>query len=82
LEIVKKTEYFTIFLREKCTKTNIYHLRTNKGDEYLGEIKWYSKWRRYAFYPDYGTIYEETCLANISQFISDVNKEHCDRMKD
>lgn len=36
----------------------------------LGDITWFSRWRKYSFNPRVGTIYEETCLRDIAEFIS------------
>lgn len=34
----------------------------------LGEVKWFGRWRRYAFFPQEGTIYEQSCLRKIADF--------------
>ena len=52
-------------------KTNIYEVTSKDGGYLLGTIRWYSRWRKYCFYPVEGTIYEETCLREISQFLED-----------
>jgi hypothetical protein len=51
-------------------KTNIYEVLT-KDNYLLGRIEWYSRWRKYCFYPSDGTLYEETCMREISQFIEE-----------
>ncbi len=43
---------------------------------HLGEVKWFGQWRKYCFFPLGDTVYEETCLGEISQFIEDRTKEH------
>lgn len=35
----------------------------------LGIIKWYSGWRKYAFFPFDGSVYENDCLKDIANFI-------------
>ena len=50
--------------------TNIYDVLT-KDNVKLGEIRWFSRWRKYCFFPWTDTIYEETCLRDISQFIEE-----------
>ena len=47
--------------------TNNYSVMTTDGIE-LGQIKWFSNWRKYAFYPKPETLYEETCLQDIAEF--------------
>ncbi len=57
-------------------KTNVYHvLATYSGEVRLGEIKWFGKWRRYAFFPASDTVYEPTCMRDISQFLDDLANE-------
>lgn len=55
-------------------KTNIYEVYA-KGDNFLlGRIAWFSRWRKYVFEPYENTIYEETCMREISQFIEEETK--------
>ena len=49
-------------------KTDIHQIRTKEGT-YLGDISWCSKWRKYAFHPEEGTVYEDICLREIAKFI-------------
>ena len=35
----------------------------------LGHIAWFGKWRKYCFFPNGATVFEETCLHEIAQFI-------------
>lgn len=46
--------------------------------ECLGFVRWLARWRRYVFYPasEYPTIFEETCLREIAQFIEERTNEH------
>ena len=38
------------------------------GDE-LGVVKWYSPWRRYAFFPNPDTLYDVSCLGELVEFV-------------
>jgi len=40
---------------------------SSQGHE-LGEVRWYAPWRRYAFYPVGGTLYDAACLAELAAF--------------
>lgn len=51
-------------------KTNIYEVLTEDNTK-LGEIRWFGRWRKYCFYPWTQTIYEETCMRDIAQFIEE-----------
>jgi len=35
----------------------------------LGTIKWYSRWRQYAFFPESGTLFNVECLEDIQSYI-------------
>jgi hypothetical protein len=39
----------------------------------LGQIRWYAHWRQYAFYPNIGTVYEKTCLTDITEMCRRLN---------
>lgn len=55
-------------------KTNHYEVFAKSDNFKLGVIKWYSNWRKYVFEPTSNTIYEETCLRDISQYIEEETK--------
>ena len=51
-------------------KTNEYEVTEKHNVRViLGHIGWFPRWRKYVFEPEAGTVYEETCLREISQFI-------------
>ena len=50
-------------------KTNVWDVATSEGLDRLGEIKWFSRWRKYAFFPYIETVYENDCLKDIVSFI-------------
>lgn len=52
-------------------KTNQYDVHAKADNFKLGEIKWFSRWRKYVFEPASQTAYEATCLRDISQFLEE-----------
>lgn len=38
------------------------------GGAFLGEVKWYSPWRQYCFYPAESTIWNPECLSDVGVF--------------
>ena len=40
----------------------------------IGEIKWKGAWRRYAFFPESNTFYEQDCLRKIADFCENRTK--------
>lgn len=58
------------FVRIQSTgKTQIWQVVTNEGNTLLGQIKWFGNWRKYAFYPENFTVFESTCLTDITKFL-------------
>ena len=55
-------------------KTQIWSVISHH-DYDLGEIRWYGRWRKYAFYPHWDTIYEQDCLRKIADFCEDQTKK-------
>ncbi len=58
---------FVFDRKSKSGKTKIWDVITYEND-WLGEIKWFSRWRRYAFHPLGHTVYEQDCLRKIADF--------------
>ena len=53
--------------KSKSGKTNTWLVKTDDGTV-LGRIKWFGRWRCYAFHPDDTTLYEHECLRMIADF--------------
>ena len=47
----------------------------------LGVIKWFGRWRCYAFFPSPGTVFERRCLRDIATFCERVTQEHRHRQR-
>ncbi len=62
-------KYINFVLMKEGAKTNVWHVAAKGLNEKLGEIKWFSHWRKYAFFPSDGTVYEDDCLKDIAEFI-------------
>ena len=41
----------------------------------LGEIKWYTNWRQYAFFPEPGTVWNPECMKDIQDEIARLMKQ-------
>ena len=64
-------------------KTNIYEVLEKGGGltARLGEIRWFGRWRKYVFSPCEGTVYEEVCMGEISEFIVQETQAHKQKAK-
>jgi len=49
-------------------KTHTWSVRSLQGNAYLGAVRWFGRWRRYAFYPYDNTVFEQQCLRDIALF--------------
>jgi hypothetical protein len=63
-------------------KTKVYAIYSNATSTYLGYIQWYSPWRKYCFYCDYGNlIFDNNCLNEISNYLQKLNINHKENKK-
>lgn len=61
--------------KSKSGKTFIWGV-VAEGGEKLGEVRWYAPWRRYALYPQPGTVWEKTCLRDVANFCGIQTEKH------
>ena len=69
---VTKTQYRHIHFMEVPQKKGdpkMYEIFNNKSGASLGGVFWYSAWRRFCIAPESGSVFDETCLADIIHFI-------------
>jgi hypothetical protein len=62
-------------------KTKRWWVETKNGQDGLGIIEWYGGWRKYTFRAEPGSEFEEVCLREIAQFITERTAEHKARAK-
>ena len=65
--------YIDLLTKSKSGKTNIYQVISN--GIHLGDIKWYAPWRKYAFFPQEKTLYEQDCLKDIAKFLEEARNK-------
>ena len=51
------------------------------GEPILGFIQWFPRWRKYSFFPNSDTIYEEVCLREIAEFCEVKTRQHKEAQK-
>lgn len=42
----------------------------------IGSVQWYGRWRKYAFFPNFLTVFEEVCLREIASFCEEATRAH------
>lgn len=70
-----KSDYF--YITEEILpnrKTPIYNIINNNNLK-IGQIRWYGPWRKFCFYPDSDTIWDNKCLQDVLNIINDYNSK-------
>lgn len=70
-----QSKYLTFNLLEKKEKTNVYEVVSILHDVDLGIVKWFSRWRCYAFFPFKDTVWNKRCLQDVIIFIDALMEE-------
>lgn len=60
-------------------KTKVVLVYSKQGGYVLGTIKWFGRWRQYAFFPDNDTAWNPNCLEAVIAEIARLTKERLDR---
>ncbi len=66
-----KGTWISFNLMEKKPKTDVWGVSTKDGD-WLGQIKWFGRWRTYSFFPWPNTVYEHKCMSEITEFMNEL----------
>jgi len=69
------SKYIEFKLIEHKPKTNVWEVNSKNHNICLGIIKWFGRWRQYAFFPESETVFNKDCLEDIRNFlINEMNK--------
>lgn len=63
------SKYLEFELLEQKPKTKVIGVWSKKSSNILGTIKWFVRWRQYAFFPQTGTVFNVECLNDIQSYI-------------
>ena len=61
--------------RKPKAKTDVYEVVSKQSSEAIGEVKWHAPWRTYAYFPHADTVYEKTCLGDLTLFLQELMNE-------
>ena len=56
-------------------KTSIWNVSSKDGI-FLGQIRWFGRWRQYTFWPDDNTVWNKECLNEVADFLTKARQEH------
>ena len=82
-EIVFRGEHFRVLYESLSPsgRTAIFEVQEGHGPGSLGRISWYASWRCYGFFPNRGTVFEETCLSELSVCCGRLTRQHRSRVR-
>jgi hypothetical protein len=66
-----KTLVWQLWTKARTTGKNSYTPRRS-----IGEVRWFGRWRGYAFFPYEDTVYEHKCLRELADFVQERTREH------
>lgn len=55
---------------------NVVSKVSDSGGTILGQVRWFSRWRAYSFFPRAFTVFEKDCLYDLADFVENKTKEH------
>jgi hypothetical protein len=70
-----KSSQFIRFERrtaEETGRTQVWAVVSQQRGTILGRIKWFARWRQYGFHPESGTVFNNRCLRDITEFTEDL----------
>jgi len=59
-------------LETKTRRTKIINVISKSHGDLLGEIRWFGRWRQYAFYPQPETVFTPECMQDITGVIQNL----------
>ena len=70
------SEYMIAIPYRRKPKTWVYQVNSRKQGSELGYIKWFPRWRQYAFFPEPETTFSVGCLRDVAKLIHLLMDEH------
>lgn len=62
-------------------KTKIWTVRNTVARVNLGDVRWFGRWRQYAFFPGAELVFEKTCMRTIADFCERATRTHIRRAR-
>lgn len=60
----------------KSGKTKIWDVTTMDRSGLLGQVRWWSQWRKYTFHPSPTSLFDFDCLTEIGRFCRTETESH------
>lgn len=72
----KWIEFKPVLSKTKTKIWEVYPIGKEESNVALGSIKWFGRWRCYAFFASYDPILEKQCLRDIADFCEEQTNLH------
>lgn len=69
-------QYIEFVEQKPKPKTKVWSVQNRRFHDELGQVLWYSAWRRYCFAPTCPAWYSEECLDAIIKFLVQADRQH------
>lgn len=70
------TEYLHFDELPPLAKTRRFVVQAMRTRAYLGDIRWFGRWRQYCFFPQAETVFNVGCLSDINDRLAYLNTMH------
>ena len=75
IQIYDKAKWIACQQVESANKTSLFNVFTKDRTTFLGAVKWFSRWRCYAFFPAAETVFEQQCMRDLAVFLETLKAE-------
>ncbi len=72
---VSSMSWIRMELRHDTGKTKVWDVLSKETNIPLGQVRWFGRWRKYAFFPNNDTVFEPTCLNELAGFCQEQTAE-------
>ena len=67
--------FLNFCLVHKGDKTSVYSVDSKRDGSRLAVVKWYGPWRQYTLWPEPQTVWNPSCLQDVTDFIDNLMKQ-------
>jgi hypothetical protein len=62
-------------------KTSVWLCKNIQSGDVLGTVKYYPAWRQYCYFPQSCTVFNDGCLRDIADFLSQLDTDRKEKRK-
>lgn len=80
LQINGKFVSFSVSGKSKSGKTLVWEVHASDSGDFLGQARWFGRWRQYCYFQADKIVMSSECLTDIADFLERQNREHRDNV--